>query len=288
MTRTEYNQIQWEKYHRINENNIIERKCTQCDQWLEENTDNFYLMNKSKPEKGFTPWCKECNSKRQLNKYYNDGGITKQRTIKAAAIRYHTVESDKEIKLRNGERQRIEGYQSDWRRKNPEKCSIYTSLHRIHDITSSEEKALLEVFDYQCAYCGMTLEEHTKKFNQKLHNDHVDEDGYNDLRNDVPACKSCNCSKHESELEDWYFKQKFYDEDKYKKIVWWITEGYKDFIEDKPPYKIIRKQNEDKKTFHWELWIVDEMRNMIECIDIKGKRKELDLTLIHNENNIKI
>lgn len=145
---------------------------------------------------------------------------------------------------------RERGLRTSWRQRNPEKCRWYSSLHREHDITSSEERLLLEAFNCQCAYCGMTLEEHQEKFREKLHNDHVDEDGYNDLRNDVPACKRCNCSKHDNELEDWYFEQEFFNEERYNKIVWWTSEGYKDCIEYKPPYKIRKKQNEDKKTFH--------------------------------------
>ena len=55
--------------HRTNDCGIIERRCTGCQEWLEENADNFYMMNKSKPEKGFNAWCKNC--KRLSNIYYN-------------------------------------------------------------------------------------------------------------------------------------------------------------------------------------------------------------------------
>jgi hypothetical protein len=114
----------------------------------------------------------------------------------------------------------------------------------------------------------------------KLHKDHVDHQGYNDLRNAVPACRSCNDSKHTNSLDEWYKQQKFFDEDKYNKIISWINEGYKEHIENKPPYRIVRrqnvkKQNDDKKTFHFELWTVDKYRNMIECIKIGKKKKDL-------------
>lgn len=285
MTRIEYQQIQWSKNHRVNKNNIVERQCTQCGEWKEEDINNFSFKNKTIPEKGFFPWCKICNTKRQLNKYYNDGGITKQKTIDAAAIRYHTVESDKEIKLKNGNRQREEGYQSNWFKNNPEKCRDYTKRHRIHDITEKEWRGCLKVFDNQCAYCGLPIEEHIVKRKGKyiimnFHKDHVDDDGANDLRNAVPACQSCNSSKHVSSLDEWYKRQNFFDRDKYNKILWWISEGYLDYIENKPPYRIIRKQNEGLKTFHWELWSVDSLRNMIECIDIKSKKKDIDLKLL--------
>ena len=108
-----------------------------------------------------------------------------------------------------------------------------------------------------------------------FHRDHVDDEGYNDLRNAIPACQHCNTGKHTSSLDDWYKKQSFFSIDKYNKIIWWITEGYKDYINDRPPYRIVRKLNEDKKSFHWELWTVDKYRNMIECIEVRQSKKEI-------------
>jgi hypothetical protein len=244
-------------------------------EWFPSNNDYFHV-NISNSIDGLHPECKRCGSAKFLDKYYNDGGITKQKTIEAAAIRYHTVESDRQIKLENGQRQREEGYQSDWRKNNPDKCRYYSSQHRDHDISKTEEKAMLKVFNYSCVYCGMTLKEHKYKFGEKFHNEHVDDDGYNDLRNDVPACKSCNCSKHTEDMETWFRRQSFFLEDKLNKIIWWTTEGYKDYIEDKLPYKIRKKQNEGLNTFHWELWTVDEGRDLIECVATAKNKKDLN------------
>jgi len=44
--------------HRTNENGVVERKCSKCQEWKEEK-NNFYMMNKSKPEKGFHSKCKK-------------------------------------------------------------------------------------------------------------------------------------------------------------------------------------------------------------------------------------
>ena len=242
--------------------------------------------------------CPTCEQNKELTEYYStvkkDGSIyyrvecKKCVSLKSQKWRENNPERSKEIDKKYFEkpemvqyfidksiRQRKSGYALDWQRRHPEKLKIYNSLHRDHDITKAEEESMLKVFDYSCAYCGMTLEEHKKKFKQKLHNDHVDEDGYNDLRNDVPACKRCNCGKHEHELEEWYFKQKFFIEEKYKKIVWWTTEGYKNYIEEKPPYKIKRKRNEGLTTYHHELWTVDIYRNMLECIERRVTKKEI-------------
>ena len=134
--------------------------------------------------------------------------------------------------------------------------------HRQHDITEAEWRSCLKVFDNTCAYCGLPYKQHIVKRNgkyiiMKFHKEHVDDDGYNDLRNDAPACKSCNCGKHEHDMEGWFRKQKF-------------------FSEDKPPYRIIREKNKDNAKFHFNLWSVDEMRNTLEIISTKDKRKDLE------------
>ena len=247
MNREEYTQRQWNEYHKININNIVERICTQCGEWKEE-TENFYMQNKSKPEMGFGSWCKTCTIKKNNERNYENY----DRMI-ASQIKYNKKPERKLAMRERSEQQRKDGKQAIWQRNNPEKIKFYSTLHRYHDITSSEERDLLKVFDYKCAYCGLTEEEHKEKFNQKLHNDHVDNKGYNDLRNDVPACGSCHYRKWAFPMEDWYREQEYFTEERLAFIIWWTSEGYKDYIEDKPPYKIKRKQNEDKKTFHYEL-----------------------------------
>ena len=55
----------------------------------------------------------------------------------------------------------------------------------------------------------------------------------------------------------------------------WCNEDYKQYIEEKPPYKITRKQNEDKRTYYFQLWTMDEKRNMLECIATGDKKKDI-------------
>jgi hypothetical protein len=274
--REELKKYYWEIYHRINENNKVERQCTQCKEWLEENYDNFYMKNKMKLELGFSAECKKCASMRTINNLLSKPNIKEfwhEQYVAFKKENEHVYEKYRETHKEERDKYTKE-YQKD--PKNKDKFKIYAKNHRHHDITKTEEKALLKIFNYQCAYCGMTLEEHKKKFKQKLHNDHVDDKGANDLRNDVPACKSCNSRKHERDMEWWYRRQKFFSEERFNKIIWWIIEGYKEFIEDKPPYRILKERNEDNNKFHWNLWSVDEMRNILKIIATKDKKKELN------------
>jgi len=250
--------------------------------------------------------CATCEQNKELTEYYtkirNDGTIYYRRECKkCVTIRSHNWEIENpeayaisrnkkesqparvKYRIEDGKRQRESGHHKEWSKNNPEKCREYTRKHRQHDITEKEWNLCLEVFGYKCAYCGMTEENSKIIHKQKLHKEHVDCNGYNDLRNAVPACKSCNSIKHEDSLDQWYNDEwynkdkQFFTKERYNKIVWWITEGYKDFIENKPPYKITKKQNKDNNKFHWELWSVDEMRNTIEVLASEVKKKDLNI-----------
>ena len=256
-------------------NEILYKKCNKCLEWYPETEEYFYMRNKSKPQLGLNAVCKKCNVKSSL-KYINehwDGFIQNVR-------RYIRNPKGKAAMKRNQIKQVEKGNRQRYRQNNPDKMKQYAKnkMHKSHDITNLEWKSCYDIFNYECAYCGMTLEEHKNKYREQLHKEHVDNKGYLDLRNCVPACKSCNCIKHEMELNEFFkagYIEKFTKE-KYNKIIWWITEGYKDYIEDKPPYRITRKQNDDKCTYHYELWSVDEKRNMVECIGIGSKKKDLN------------
>jgi len=283
LTRTEYNQMLWNKNHRININNIIERQCSNCGEWKEENT-SFYLQNKSYPERGFNSWCKKCMSDKtgiRQKANYDTKGRPYQQAWRDKDDNRETV-NERKRQWSADHQDHVTEYELDYYKNNPDKFLIYTQNHRIHDITEGEWRKELVVFRYECAYCGISEKQSKIIYKQVLHKDHVDCDGYNDLRNAVPACLWCNSHKHDLDMWEWYNKQDFFNEDKYSFIIWWTTEGYKGYIDNKLPYRITKKQNEDKKTFHYELWTVDEKRNLLECIDIKDKKNQLDLSLIEN------
>ena len=61
-------------------------------------------------------------------------------------------------------------------------------------------------FDGRCAYCGESGDM------QIEHVQPVSKGGLHDLANIVPACRSCNYSKHANEMEHWYRSQPFFSE----------------------------------------------------------------------------
>lgn len=73
-------------------------------------------------------------------------------------------------------------------------------------------------FNYSCAYCG----DKTKKLCQ----DHIipiSKLGDHTKNNIVPACQSCNSKKRDHNMEEWYIKQDFFNDDRYNKILTWVS-----------------------------------------------------------------
>jgi len=264
--------IPYEENHRTNEGGMLEKKCNVCNEWLPCNEEYFYKTKHNKTD-GLYPSCKKCEIIRA-------GQWTKNNpeNFKAAYKRYMKTDSWRAYKKENNIK--TKDLMKQWWKDHPEKNKQYRENHRNHDISTKEWKSCQEYFNYTCAYCGKTLEQQYKQNNHQFHKEHVDHEGYNDVRNCVPSCTQCNSSKRAKTIEELfqlgYLKE--FTQDKYNKIMLWCDEDYKQYIEEKPAYKIKRKRidNEDG-TYYWqhELWIYDEKRNLVECITVKNSRKEI-------------
>ena len=64
-------------------------------------------------------------------------------------------------------------------------------------------------FDNSCAYCGYKPLKASEL--EVEHVQPISQGGPHTLSNIVPACKSCNMSKHKHDMIKWYRKQPFYD-----------------------------------------------------------------------------
>lgn len=72
-----------------------------------------------------------------------------------------------------------------------------------HTLTLEEWIETLDFFEYSCAYCGV----HQDDLDRSLEQDHiipVSKGGGYTAGNIVPACKSCNASKNNQDLIEWY------------------------------------------------------------------------------------
>lgn len=130
----------------------------------------------------------------------------------------------------NGKRRYQEAKKNgtDWYHRNPEYYKAKSrernrnkTAHRYGAdgwVTNEEWNALLNLFEFKCAYCGS---------DGTLCMDHViplSRRGENKINNIVPACRSCNSSKHDAPLAEWYVDQPFYSRDRFIKIIDHIKE----------------------------------------------------------------
>ena len=98
---------------------------------------------------------------------------------------------------------------------------MYERCGELSSYTVEEWHEVMFHFNGQCAYCGK-LQKRGKK--NRLSRDHivpVTKGGYTVKTNIIPCCGTCNRSKNNSMLLDWYPKQVFYDRDRLRKILEW-------------------------------------------------------------------
>jgi biotin synthase-like enzyme len=137
----------------------------------------------------------------------------------------------KKYKIKN--KQRVADNFKLWEQNNPDKLRQYGRNHRAksHKITDIEWQDCKQYFNYECAYCGMTEEEHKEKYKQQLHKEHVIYNGANDLSNCVPSCRTCNSEKHTTDWNLWYNENNpKYSQQRYDKITKWLECDYKKYI----------------------------------------------------------
>ena len=281
MTRDEYNKQRYNKSHRINDNGKEEKYCNNCKKWKIMNLDNFYVWNQNKSD-GFHPQCKECCKKSaKINKSNNKERYSEYDRQYRGRDNNKEIMNERSRQWMVDNREYAKNYIKLWQQSEGGKQYFNTYWHEKgkqhqHDISEKEWESCKKYFNYKCAYCGMPLELHKEIVGQDLHREHKDHNGSNGLSNCVPSCRLCNSTKHDKLFDDWYNKSNTnYTKSKYNKIIRWTTEGYKDYVEEKPPYRIVKKRNKNDNKFHWQLWLVDEKRNMTKCIEVKVKKKEI-------------
>lgn len=109
---------------------------------------------------------------------------------------------------RKKERDRL--YQAERRQK--QRMLVSGNSICEQGLPAKEWKAVLELFNYECAYCGKT---------EGLEQEHiipVIKGGKYEVGNIIPACRHCNASKNDRDFEEWYLKSDVFDFDRYKKI----------------------------------------------------------------------
>jgi hypothetical protein len=211
------------------------KRCSICD--ILKPLDEFYSQKKYSKKRGewiyYNPECKECTIKRS-SKYNKEH----PEVLKTADLKRNKSEERQQYLIDLSRERRENGKYLEWQRNSPERHKGYRTKrkHKEHDISDEEWLKCKEYFNFECAYCGLKLEEHFIKRLGKIiksdfHKEHVDHDGSNKLDNCVPSCMSCNSSKRQKELEKWYIpKNKRFNTGRLDKIHKWLDEDYKLYI----------------------------------------------------------
>lgn len=230
--------VPYEENHKVIDD-IEHKKCAICENFYPMNTDYFY-KNKSNSIDGLHPYCKDC-AKIKSHTWTSENRDRKNEWKYHYRRKEKQIDYDREIK----KKRREEGYNIEWQRNNPDKVKFYANVRKSkkHEISKKEWEDCKEYFNYQCAYCNLSESKHKELYKQQLHKEHVDKDGSNDLSNCVPACRSCNSSKSDWELEQWYREDNYqcdsYSEERLQKIHKWLNEDYKFYIKPKKNVKVL-------------------------------------------------
>jgi hypothetical protein len=189
-------------YYQENREEII-RKTTEYKknnlEWDKETRRKYYEANKEEFIKRLRQW--ELNNKERRRESIKKNREKNPEVFIARQRRY--IKNNKEKCLELGRKH------TSSRRARMKKL--------VADFTEEQWKACLVEFDNKCAYCG--------KESDDLHQEHVipvSKDGDYTVSNIVPACKRCNTSKLNRNMETWYKEQKYFSAERLDKIQAYI------------------------------------------------------------------
>lgn len=163
-------------------------ECTCCHQ-VKDESEFYTTTNRS--------WCKDCvRAKRaEYRRLHPD-------RVKASKKASYEKHRDKWLAYYDQWRSaNYEQYRENirqWNREHPAALNEYSQTHRarklgasVCDFTVEQWEAVKKAYGGRCVYCG--------KKGRKLTQDHViplSRGGNHTMDNIVPACQSCNASKH--------------------------------------------------------------------------------------------
>jgi len=192
------------------------------------------LFGKCKIKKdGLDIWCKECkseNSKQyykvnrvsllQTSKEYQHNNIEKVLNYSRNYRKENLPKVNKGAgKYRSENKPKVAAASRKWRQENKIRVNILCQRSQARrkllpsTLTAGQWADAKLYFDNRCCYCGRKL---------SLEMEHwvpVTNGGGYVESNIIPACKSCNCSKNNSDFFTWFKAYKFYNEERENKII---------------------------------------------------------------------
>lgn len=214
----------------------INKNVKNCSICLEtKSISEFYSRKAHNKEKGehiyYYPECKECTKKRSYE--WRKKNPKRYREIMRVVNRKpKRIQADRD----NARRRKENGEHDKWLKNNPDKVREYNKNRnkKNHKISLNEWLQCKNYFNNCCAYCLKTWEQNKQETGKDLHREHVDDQGSPYLDNCVPSCRICNSLKWTYSLDEWYNENnQNYTEERKQKIINWIMEDHKKYIDNK-------------------------------------------------------
>ncbi len=188
---------QWESG--LSREPITEKHCNGCD--TTKPAAEFYA---GKTKDGLGYYCAECTCRRALEYKQKRPVEERQAESRAYYVKNKSVMNAKAQAYRQENRAATSAMTLDWKRRNPERVTASEEKRRARKkgaesvgVTPEQWFAILAEFDHRCAYClspGKLSMDHSRP---------LAKGGEHSPENVVPACKSCNCSKHDDLIFSW-------------------------------------------------------------------------------------
>ena len=186
-----------------------EKRCVRCHE-----VKPITEFGKDRHKKdGLLIYCKSC--KREIN--------ASQAEYRKEYMKRYLVTYQKSPEYRERERE----YSREYRKLHPEKNKANSARYRETlrenggSVTADELRECLEFFNYECAYSGVPLDDG----HQFDHIVSVSNGGKHIISNLAPCLGVINLRKAQKDFEEWYPKQSFYSEERYRRIKEWMTRG---------------------------------------------------------------
>lgn len=171
------------------------KRYAEDPKWFSARFKAWYEKNKERDAEMHRRWLQE--NKERANE-------THRAWQRANPEKVREIEKTKRTRHADRIAAYMKAYGPKWVKANPEKHRDKARRYRarklqapISDLTAAQWALLKEMYNLSCAYCGERVEVLTQ--------DHVlalSKGGSHTASNVVPACKSCNSSKHDKPVDE--------------------------------------------------------------------------------------
>lgn len=221
-------------------------QCKDCrkeyqSQWYKENKEEakerqkqHYKENKEEIKEYQKQYFKQyyVENKEKIKEYHKQWRQENKEEIKEYKKQYRKENKEKRNEHQKQHYKENKEYYKQYYKENADRYRQRSQKRRAikkrlpHTLTLDQWEKIKNDFNNECAYCGKTEQEHREEFNEQLHQEHfipLSKGGEYTHNNIIPACRSCNTSKNNTDFFEWYPTYEHYDKQRETKILEYIN-----------------------------------------------------------------